>query len=628
MHRNGTRKKSRGSNFYTEINDGWMEDTTLPNTESRITQAFFIQRDINKELNAIIENEGGSMADLVRSWKTSEGKIPDGVTTLTQIMMTMASPSDIASRIGWMNRYGLPAPLLIYAQGDPRDHTRCRIFIEEGQPRIGIPEYWIWPEYTAHRKAYATYVRSLSATLGLPAALLGYAAEREFARVFPSILERKVRINMLTWHELCKEYTTIDWYALFTSWGLDATQLPGLVFNVSSHAFLHHIQTRMERWSIERWQGWFALIAAQWISGLSPHGPLRSAWFNYARRFLQGSMKDEGPHELRNSIVRAMMPNSLGQLWVKKHCNPKLKTDITTMIKHIHDAAAAQLKKTEWMAEKTRLAAIRKLRAMDVQVCWPDFDKWRLTKPACGLTNNLVDNLLAIGKLSSDANQKMLKDGDCRHPFGESWGKAVFEVNAYYYPDENRFLLPAAILRPPFYDARKSLATNYGAIGATIGHELCHAFDADGRQYDANGDMRDWWSPRDDREYHKKAQQVVRLYESRQYRGLNVDGSLTLVENIADIGGLGFALGGLRLALGREPTRAEMREFFTSFAVSWRSKDRYKRATELLDTNVHAPPYLRVNHAVRQMDEWYAAFDVGMGHSEWIPPERRIRFFG
>ena len=324
------------------------------------------------------------------------------------------------------------------------------------------------------------------------------------------------------------------------------------------------------------------------------------------------------------------MPNTLGLLWVSEYCDPRLRHSIKGMVRHIQDAAAIQLAKTTWMTESTRNAAVRKLRRMDVQLCWPELGTWKSKEAVCGLnSDSLVENLLTLGKLGTDENQALLTEGGgCRHPMGPLWGKPVYEVNAYYYPDENRFLLPAAILRPPFYDPAKSLAWNYGGIGATIGHEFCHAFDSDGRQYDENGDKRDWWSPHDDREYRKKARQVVRLYESEEYRGLDVDGELTLVENIADLGGIEFALGGLARALGRQATKAELREFFKSFAVSWRSKDRLKRATELLATDMHAPPLLRVNHVVRQLDTWYYAFDVEPTCKDWIAPEHRIRFFG
>ncbi len=568
------------------------------------------------------------MADLVSSWTTNEGKIPEGISSIIQLMMSISSTQDIASRIGWMNRYGLPSPIAVYVQGDPRDHTRCRIFIEEGDPRIGIPEYWTWPEYTGHRKAYAHYVNRLATILGVPSMTGGYSAEREFAHVFPTALERKEKINMLTWKELCEDFRGIDWTVLLTSWGLQESQLPSLVYNVTSPAFLHHLQKRIHRWSLQRWRSWFALLAAQWIAGCSPHGPLRSAWFDYARRHLQGAVVDETAQELRYSIVRVMMPNTLGRLWAQHYCSTGLRRSITVMIEHIRDAAAAQLARTSWMAESTRKAAIRKLRKMDVQVCWPDLDTWKPKEALCGLsTTSLVENLLSLGKLSADENQTMLTKGGCQHPYGDGWGKPVYEVNAYYYPDENRFLLPAAILRPPFYDPKKSLAWNYGSIGATIGHEFCHAFDSDGRLYDEHGDKRDWWSPHDDSEYQKKAKRVTRLYESEAYRGLDVDGSLTLVENIADLGGIEFALGGLGLALGRQAKKEELREFFTSFAVSWRSKDRLKRAAELLATDSHSPPMLRVNHVVRQQDEWYYAFSIDPSCEDWIAPEHRIHFF-
>jgi putative endopeptidase len=631
-----TQKKARQLkkpcvDFYSTVNDRWQQTTHLPETETRITQAFFIQKDINRELDTIINSVDSTspMGTLIRSWKQAEGSVPDGLTPLFQIMMTMSSVSDIAGRIGWMNRYGIPAPLAIYIQGDPRDHSRCRVFIEEGEPRIGIPEYWTEPEYRSHRKAYAHYVHRLASALGLPQLLKGYGAEREFSSVFPTMLERREKINMLTWGELCKEYRTIDWTTMLTAVGLQESQLKNLFYNVTSPAFLHHIQQRLTKWSMDRWCSWFTLMVAQWIAGCSPHGPLRSAWFDYARRHLQGSITDESPQELRSSIVRVLMPNTLGRLWVHRYCNIGLRRNIKVMIQYIQNAATAQLAKTPWMTESTRKAALRKLRRMDVQICWPDLETWKPTEAICGLSpDSLVENLLSLGKLLSDENQELLtKKGGCRNPTGDSWGKPVYEVNAYYYPDENRFVLPAAILRPPFYDPAKSLAWNYGSIGATIGHEFCHAFDSDGRQYDENGDKRDWWTPHDDREYRKKARQVVRLYESEQYRGLDVDGELTLVENIADLGGIEFALGGLVLALGREATKAELREFFGSFAISWRSKDRLKRATELLAMDMHSPPMLRVNHVVRQQDAWYYAFDVDPTCEGWIAPEHRIHFF-
>jgi len=215
-----TRKLRNASDFYDYLNKHWKETTELPATETRITQSYFSQKRINKELDAIIDADKGVMREFMHSWIAGENKIPQGITPILQIMQSMHNASDISSRIGWMNRYGISTVLAIYIQGDPRDHSRCRIFIEEGQPRIGIPEYWQESKYAPHRKAYAVYVRRLAAIMGLPSLVHGYRAESEFAHVFPTFLERYTRINMLTWRELCKEYSVIDWVAMFSAWGL------------------------------------------------------------------------------------------------------------------------------------------------------------------------------------------------------------------------------------------------------------------------------------------------------------------------------------------------------------------------------------------------------------------------
>lgn len=632
-----TKKRSRcaqAADFYGAQNNKWLAATRIPATETRITQAYYIRETINRELARVLhatETEPGPVRDLLQSWDaaTRASGIPDGLTPILLMMLSTASSADIAAHMGWMNRHGIGAPLQVYVQGDPRDHHRCRVFLEEGQPRIGIPEFWTWPTYRAHRQAYATYVNRLATILHLPALRQAYGAEREFAHIYPSALERRTRTNMMTFRELSDTYNAIDWPALLAAVGLPREYQGDLLYNVTSRPFLHHLNRRFRTWRPSRWGAWFALSVAQWIAGLSPAGPLRAAWFAYSRRFLQGMPTDDVPTDLRRAIAYTLLPNTLGRKWVADHCDPGLKGAIRTITANIQEAAADALRHTDWMAPSTRRAAIAKLRAMDIQVCWPD--PWP-TESAAGpgdlSATDYVGNLLAIAERATQRNlDQLTKPGGCRHPMDDDWGQAPYVVNAFYYPEENRFLLPAGILRPPFYDPAASLPANYGGIGATIGHELCHAFDAEGRRYDSHGDSRDWWGDRDERDYLRRARQMVRLFESERYRGFRVDGELTLTENIADLGGLEFALGGLERALGRPATCGELREFFVSYAVSWRAKDRLRRAAQLLATDFHAPPMLRVNHIVRQFDEWYTAFDILPECPGFVPPDKRIRFF-
>lgn len=613
-------------------NRDWQNRARLPRTETRITQAYFISEDIRKELDDVIRHEVAAgpdksmIAALLSSWRAAEGQLaPDGFSAVLKTVSYMESPADISARLGWMNRYGLPAPLVLGIQGDPRDRERCRIFIEEGYIMIGAAEYWWWPEFADKRRAYKAYVARLAELLKTPGIEQGYVAEQEYATFYPTERLHERPLNMLTWSELRRTYPRIDWAALVTNFGLSVEQAADLMFNVTAPEFVRHFHARLESWPMARWQGWFALTAAQWIAGRSPHGPLRRAWFDYTRRFLQGLPHDNSPAELRSGIVQMLMPNTLGRLWARDHCAAGLRNSVGRMVRYVRDAAIANMHRVSWMAPATRTAAVAKLRAMDIQVCWPD--PWEEPDVPGGISpDSLIENLLGIAAYSTDKSIEQLRRG-CERPFGNGWGKPVYEVNAYYYPAENRFLLPAAILRPPFYDPAKSRVWNYGAIGATIGHELCHAFDADGREYDAKGNKRDWWTPRDTREYKRKTRRVIRLYESRKYRGMAVNGSLTLVENIADLGGLDFALAGAAAELGRALTQAELREFFAAYAISWRAKDRRRKAAQLLLMDPHAPPRLRVNHVVRQFDEWYAAFGISETCPDYIPPSERIRFF-
>jgi len=610
------------------LNAEWQRKTELPPTETRITQAYFIGRKINRELSAIIRaQKTGAIPDLLASWRAAESqRIPMGLTPMLLTLLEASGPTAISAMIGWLNRFGFEAPMSVYVQGDPRDHDTCRVFIDIGSPGIGIAEYWTWREYAPTRAAYRRYVDTLADVLGLPQIRHGIEAEREFCKILPIEERRERRLNMLTWSELRRQFSTIDWAALFASYGIPDEHLPRLMFNATSPVFLHRLQARMERWSAERWGGWLAMFVAQRIAGISPHGPMREAWFAYTRRFLQGMVRDESVEELRMAVVRTLLPNTLGKLWVRENCAPSLRREIYKIMDHIRSAAIRSIQNTSWMAPSTRKAAVTKLRRMDVQLCWPD--PWDVADIPCGglSSEDFVANLLSISGQATDESLKQLGRG-CRNPTGSGWSRAVYDVNAYYYPEENRFVLPASILRPPFYDPSKSLVWNYGAIGATIGHEFCHAFDSEGRHYDAHGDKHDWWAAGDDREYRERAQHVVRLYESRLYRGMTVNGEPTLVENIADLGGLEFALAGAAAALGRPLTVDEYREFFTSYAISWRAKDRKARARELLTIDPHAPPMLRVNHAVRQFDEWYAAFGVDPTCPDYIPAEKRIRFF-
>lgn len=629
-HQTNTKDESCGTlaNFYRRVHGRWLAHTRIPATETRLMHAYTIRKQIDAELDVVLcAQKEGPLADLRAVWSAADPL--KELTPLLMMMLATEGSRDISECIGWMNRYGVGGcPIHVYVDSDARDRERCRVVIEEGEPRIGSPEYWLWPNYAGHRKAYATYVRRLAQITGIPALLKGYRAEAEFAAALPNEGRgRRKQRHMLSWSELRTTYTTIDWAALLVAWGLREDELATYTYDIrTAGPFLHRMQSRMRSWSAERWQGWFALLLTQWVAGLSPHGPLRAAWFAYTMRYRYGAEADVSAAELEREVMRLLMPSRLGALWVRKYCSDRLKRDVESICERVRQAAIDQVRGTAWLAASTREVAVYKLQRLSIEVGWPD--AWaHLEVPTLHAKMTLVEALQTLAGAVTDRDLALLRSGDCSSPTGDGWGSPVFDVNAFYYPAENRFLLPAGILRAPFYDPRKSAVWNYGAIGATIGHELCHAFDAEGRNFDADGNQRNWWTAGDRREYDARAKRMIDLYESEDYRGLAVNGRLTLVENIADIGGLEFALAGAKKAAGRALTRTELREFFYAFAYSWRAKDRIHTAAERLATNTHAPPQIRVNHTLRQIDEWYEVYDVSADCPAFIAPAKRIRFF-
>jgi putative endopeptidase len=313
---------------------------------------------------------------------------------------------------------------------------------------------------------------------------------------------------------------------------------------------------------------------------------------------------------------------------VEEHVSARVKEEAMSMVRRLKSATAARLRAVAWMSAGTKEKAIAKVKAMRFQVAYPSewyseftglaVDPERLFQNLVGLATK--DTVRMINSLGSGCGER------------DTWQDGAFDVNAYYYPDQNRLVIPGGMLRTPFFDMRRSVAWNYGGIGAAIGHEITHGFDAEGKNYDVDGSFKEWWTPADNEKYEEMTKGLIELYDGAGYLGGRVDGYLTLSENIADLGGVAIALHALQSYLhekkmGPSQCREAYKDFFESYAVSWRNKDRPKKARQSLLLDVHAPAPLRVNSIVRQFKEFYDAFGIKEGDEGWIPEEERIRLW-
>jgi putative endopeptidase len=322
--------------------------------------------------------------------------------------------------------------------------------------------------------------------------------------------------------------------------------------------------------------------------------------------------------------VNAALGEAVGQLYVAKFFPPEAKAKIDDLVRNLIAAMDVRLQNLTWMAPDTKARARTKLAAFTPKIAYPD--RWRDYSNLSVNRNEAFGNLQRAREFEYQRNlNKVGKPVDR----GE-WGMTPQTVNAYANPTMNEIVFPAAILQPPFFDPNADPAVNYGAVGAVIGHELSHHFDDQGRKFDPNGSLSDWWTPADVERFKTYTDRIVTQYAAYEpLAGTHVNGELTLGENMADLAGVMVAYDAYRLSLkDREAPAIDGfsgdQRFFLGFAQVWRRKYRDEALLRQMTSDPHTPAHYRVN-VVRNMDAWYTAFDIKAGTRLYLTPEQRVR---
>jgi len=352
--------------------------------------------------------------------------------------------------------------------------------------------------------------------------------------------------------------------------------------------------------------------------------------FNFKERILRGAQQIKPRWKRVIESEDGSIGEALGKLYVAYNFPPEAKARALEMVNNLKEALADRTKTLDWMDQPTKEQALKKLAAMQVKIGYPD--KWLDYSLLRIDRGPYVLNDIRAAQFAT--TREMNKIGKPVDP--TDWGMTPPTVNAYYQPNRNEIVFPAGILQPPFFYANADDAVNYGAIGAVIGHEMTHGFDDQGRQFDANGNLRDWWSKKSADEYNKRRKAVVAQYNAYEaLPGLHVNGELTQGENIADIGGLKLAYAALQKALAKHPEERTKKidgftpeqRFFLSFAAIWRSKIRDADQKLRLTTDPHSPAQFRVNGPLSDMPEFQQAFNVPGGSPMVRPADKRVNIW-
>jgi putative endopeptidase len=356
-------------------------------------------------------------------------------------------------------------------------------------------------------------------------------------------------------------------------------------------------------------------------SGLS--SAFVKANFDYSRA-LSGQKVQTPRDERMSGLVDGSLGELLGQLYVEQYFTPAAKAYMVNLVNNLKGVLGDRIKRLDWMSDATKQRALTKLNAFTVKIGYPD--KWQTYDGLVIERGDYYGNLKRISKWRYNYNVSQLgKPVDKKR-----WGMTPPTVNAYYNPTNNEIVFPAGILQFPFFDFKADDAVNYGGIGAVIGHEMTHGFDDQGRQYDADGSLRDWWTKDDADKFKTRADQVVAQYNAfTVVDTLHVNGKLTLGENLADLGGLNIAYEAFkRTKEGQSNTKIDGftpdQRFFLSWAQVWRGSQRPEAAAQRILTDPHSPEQYRCNAPISNIDAWYAAFNIQPGDKYYKKPEDRI----
>ncbi len=631
--------------LFGHVNGAWLASAEIPADRS-VYGAFYELRDraeadLRQILDGLVEApaEPDSPAWLAgqvyASFLDTDRVESLGVSPLRGLLdrvERIGEVSELPAAIGELTRVGVPGLLGWAVSTDAGASDTYILYFTQGG--LGLPDesYYREDGFAAIRAAYAVHVERMLAMAGLPdpagLAELVLAVEHRLAALHWTRVESRDATrtyNRLSRSELVELAPTLDWSAWIGGLGGSAEALEQVV--VRQPSFLSGADAALAELDLAAWRAW---LAWQVVRGFSAYlsSPFAEADFDFYGHTLTGAPVQRERWKRAVALVERTVGDALGQLYVARHFPPAAKARISELVDHLVAAYRADIAALDWMGPQTRQRALEKLAKFTPKVGYPQ--RW---KDYSGLVVDRADLLGNVMRASAhETDRELAKLGTAVDR--DEWFMTPQTVNAYYNPGMNEIVFPAAILQPPFFDPDVEDAVNYGGIGAVIGHEIGHGFDDQGSRYDGDGNLVDWWTAQDRERFDERARALIEQYDGFQPRelpGHTVNGALTVGENIGDLGGVTVAYQAYRRSLGDGPSSVidgltgEQR-FFLNWARVWRSKSRQAEAIRRLTIDPHSPEEFRCN-VVRNLEEFYAAFDVGPDDAMWLPAQARVRIW-
>lgn len=629
-----------GDDFYSFVNGTWAKNTPIP--DDRAQWGMFQElRDLSQERTRTILEEAAAnpaatgnarkIGDFYASLMDESAIEAAGVAAIKPWLDRISAIDNrtaLARYLGDANRGPGQTPLRGSVSQDLRNPNEMRAGLNQSGLSLPDRDYYFAPQWAEVRQAHLAHVERMLTLAGIPDAKAKAAriqaletkiAETHWTREQTRQAEK--RYNPLAPAEFAARYPGLDWAAF-----LEASGTAGeTVINVAQPSAIQGISALVASESLESWRDYLTYHQLRQASPLLPK-VLRDEAFAFYGTTLSGTPKQQERWKDAVDMTSGALGEAIGEIYVARHFPPEAKAQMDELVQNIIKAMDLRLAKLEWMDPATRTAARAKLARFTPKIGYPD--KWRDYSALEVRRGDPLGNAERVQRFESA--RQLAKLGK---PVDRSeWFMTPMTVNAYANPTWNEIVFPAAILQPPFFDPKADKAVNYGGIGAVIGHEILHHFDDQGRKYDADGKLSDWWTADDVKRFEALTQRLVDQVQGYEpLPGKRINGKVSLGENIADIAGLNVAHDAYRMSLGgkKAPVIDGLtgdQRFFLGFGQIWRTKYRDQAMERQLAVGPHSPGNIRPQ-TVRNHDAWYSAFDVKPDDKLYLPSDARVRIW-
>jgi putative endopeptidase len=634
--------------LFRHVNETWLEATPIPADKATYGTFAILAEEAERNALLILEEatrgtegtEARKLGDLYTSFMDEAAINRNGIQAIEPLLEEVESATqlqDFLALLGRTQREGLASAFHLFVDSDPGDPSRYLVFFEQGGLSLPNERYYREERFQAIHGELTAHIRRMLELAGrrnaLESAQRIVALEDAIASHHWDNVACRDSVktyNLTTFTDLSAIATKVSSACTLNTWasGLGVPTHALLELVLRQPSFLEGIASLFIEDNLQAWKDW---LVWRIIHSSAPYLPAAFVEENFAfyGTMLTGAAQIRDRWKRGVGFVEGAMGEAIGRIYVDRHFDSNAKQEMDKLVANLLAAYRERITNLEWTTPSTRDRALDKLNKFCPKIGYPS--TWKDYSDLSVNASNLWGNIRRVSEWHFA--RELNKIG---HPVDrDEWFMTPQTVNAYYNPGFNEIVFPAAILQYPFFDPDRDPAANYGAIGAVIGHEIGHGFDDEGSRYDGDGRLQDWWTAEDREAFESRTRSLIAQYDAltpRQSPGHTVNGSLTIGENIGDLGGLGIAWVAYQLSLdGEEPEVIDgltgAQRFFYSWAIGWRDKRRDEEMIRRLATDPHSPNEFRCNQVVRNIDAFHEAFHTSESDPMWLDSQERVRIW-